>query len=189
MQIYSPTFLFQILAILLKNSVFHPYFKNATITPVFKKGDRNSKDIYRPVSILPNISKIFERSIFCHLSNFMDRFLSKYQCGFCKGYITQYCLLAMLEKWKSAVDKGKSFGALLTDLSKAFDCLSHELLLAKLHAYGFSIAALRLIHSYLTNRRRRTKINMLYIIFTGRNCNWCTTRVHSRIFVVQHFSV
>ena len=66
----------------------------------------------------------------------------------------------MLEKWKSAVDKGKSFGALLTDLSEAFDCLSHELLLAKLHACGFSIAALRLIHSYLADRRQRTKINM-----------------------------
>ena len=66
----------------------------------------------------------------------------------------------MLEKWKSAVDKGKLFGALLTDLSKAFDCLSHKLLLAKLHACGFSIAALRLIHSYLANRRQRTKINM-----------------------------
>ena len=75
---------------------------------------------------------------------------------------TQYCLLAMLEKWKSAVDKGKSFGALLTDLSKASDCLSHELLLAKLHAYGFSIAALRLIHSYLTYRRQRTKINVSF---------------------------
>ena len=89
-------------------------------------------------------------------------FLSKYQCGFRKGYSTQYCLLAMIEKWKSAVDKGKPFSALLTDLSKAFDCLSHELLLAKLHAYGFSIAALRLIHSYLTNRWQRTKINMSY---------------------------
>ena len=52
----------------------------------------------------------------------------------------------MLENWKSGVDKGKSLGALLTDLSKAFDCLSHELLLAKRHAYGFSIPALRLIH-------------------------------------------
>ena len=90
----------------------------------------------------------------------MDQFLSKYQCGFCKGYSTQYCLLAMLEKWKSAVDKGKSFGALLTDLSKALDCLSHELLLTKLHAYGFSIAELRLIHSYLTNRWQRTKTNI-----------------------------
>ena len=66
----------------------------------------------------------------------------------------------MLEKRKSAVDKGKSFGALLTDLSKAFDYLFHELLLAKPHAYGFSIAALRLIHSYLSNRKQRTKVNL-----------------------------
>ena len=80
----------------------------------------------------------------------MDQFWSKYQCGFRKCYSTQYCLLAMLEKWKSAVDKGKSFVSLLIDLSKAFDCLSHEHLLAKLHAYGFSIVSLRLIHSYLT---------------------------------------
>ena len=91
----------------------------------------------------------------------MDPFLSKYQCGFRKGYSTQYCLLAMLEKWKSAVDKLKSFGALLTDLSKAFDCLSHELLLTKLHAYGFVTTALRLIHSYLSNRKQRTKVNLV----------------------------
>ena len=63
----------------------------------------------------------------------------------------------MLEMWKSAVGKGKSFGALFTHLSKAFDCLSDEL-----HAYGFSIAALRLIHSYLTNRKQRTKVNLSY---------------------------
>ena len=72
-------------------------------------------------------------------------FLSKRQCGFGKGYSTQQCLLAMLEKWRSAVDNKKTFGVLLTDLSKAFDCLSHELLLAKLHAYGFSIRVLRLV--------------------------------------------
>ena len=72
----------------------------------------------------------------------MDQFLSKYQCGYRKGYSTQYRLLGVLEKWKSTVDKGKSFAALLTVLSKAFDYLSHELLLAKLHAYGFSIVPL-----------------------------------------------
>ena len=92
----------------------------------------------------------------------MFEFLSKYQRGFRKGYSKQHCLLAMPEKWKSAADKGKLFGALLTDLSKAFDCLPHELLLAKLQAYGFSIAALRLIHSYLTNRKQRTKVNLSY---------------------------
>ena len=146
----------------IEKSNFPSILKNATITPVFKKGVRDSKDKYRPVSILPNISKIFESCIFRQLFNFMDQFFSKYQRGFRKGYSTQYCLLAMLEKWKSAVDKGKSFGALLTDLSKTFDRLSHKLRLAKRDAYGFSIAALRLIHSYLTNRWLRTKINMSY---------------------------
>ena len=68
----------------------------------------------------------------------------------------------MIEKWKSAVDSGKSFRTLLTDLSKAFDCLPHELLLAKLNAYGFSLSALRLISSYLCNRQQRTKINTNY---------------------------
>ena len=68
-------------------------------------------------------------------------FLSKYQCGFRRGYSTQHCLLFMLEKWRRAVDNGKVIGILPTDLSKAFDCLSHELL-AKLHASGFSISAL-----------------------------------------------
>ena len=68
----------------------------------------------------------------------------------------------MLEKWKRAVDNGKVFGILLTDLSKVFECLSRELPLAKLHAYGFSISALRPIYSYLANRKQRTKINSCY---------------------------
>ena len=65
----------------------------------------------------------------------------------------------MHENWRSAVDNKKMFGALLTDLSKAFDCLSHELLLAKLYAYGFSIPTLRFLYSYLKIRKQRTKIN------------------------------
>ena len=68
----------------------------------------------------------------------------------------------MLEKWKSSVDKGKVFGVLLTDLSKAFDCLSHELIIPKLNAYGFSLSALKLMQSYLSERKQRTKINQAY---------------------------
>ena len=90
------------------------------------------------------------------------KIFSKYQCGFRIGFSTQQCLLAMLEKWKRSIDNGKSFGALLTDLSKSFDCLDHELLIAKLNAYGFHLSALKLIHDYLSNRKQRTKINSTY---------------------------
>ena len=64
----------------------------------------------------------------------MDKFLSKYQCGFRKGYNAQNRLLALIEKWKKAVDNGNIFGVLLTNLSKAFDCLPHDLIIAfKIH--------------------------------------------------------
>ena len=97
----------------------------------------------------------------------MESFLSKYQCGFRKGYSIQHCLLFMLEKWKPAVDYGKVFGILLTNLSKTLDCLSHKLLLAKLHVYGFSISALRLMYGYLANRKQRTKISSWKEILFG----------------------
>ena len=71
------------------------------------------------------------------MSKFFDPFFSKYQCGFRKGFSSQYCLAAMLEKWKSAIENKKSFGALLTDLSKAFDWVPHDPQIAKLNAYGF----------------------------------------------------
>ena len=145
-----------------KKSEFPSALKLANVTPVFTKRERECKNNFRPVSILSNISEIFERIIFKQISNYMNSFFSKYRCGFRKGYSTQECLLSMLEKWKRAVDNGKAFGLLLTDLSKAFDCLFHERLLGKLHADGFSFAGLRLIHSYLTNRKQRTKVNSSY---------------------------
>ena len=94
--------------------------------------------------------------------SFFENIFSKNQCRFRKGHSTQQCLLAMLEKWKSSVDSGKAFGALLTDLPKAFDCLNHERLVAKLNAYGFSLPALRLIHDYLSQRKQRTRVNNSY---------------------------
>ena len=97
------------------------------------------------------------------ITSFMDPLLSKYQYGFRRGFSAQNCLLAtMLEKWKSSVDKLKVFGVLLTDLSKAFDCLSHEMIIAKLNAFGFSFSALKLMQNYLVERKQRTKINQAY---------------------------
>ena len=132
--------------------------KEADVTPIHKKGKKDKKENYRPVSILPVLSKIFERIVFIQMSAFFEDIFNKQQCEFSKGYNIQQCLLKMLEKWKGSVDEGKVFGALLTDLSKAFDCLDHELLIAKLNAYGFSLPALRLINDYLSNRRQRTRI-------------------------------
>ena len=143
-------------------SLFSSCLKTADITPIYKKGKRDLKDNYRPVNFTGVLSKLYERSMFKQISEFFENIFSKIQYGFRKGHSTQQCLLAMLEKWKRSVDIGKAFGALLTDLSKAFDCLEHELLIAKLDANGFSLLALRLIHDYLSHRKQRTRVNNSY---------------------------
>ena len=145
-----------------KSSSFPSCLKMADVTPFHKKGKKNLKENYRPVSILPIFSKVFERNVFAQMSSFFDKFLSKQQCYFPKGYSTQRCLLTLLEKCKRVVDSGQMYGALLIDLSKAFDCLDHELLIAKLNAYGFSLPALKLVHDYLSNTKQRTMVNRTY---------------------------
>ena len=89
----------------------------------------------------------------------------------------------MLETWKRYVDTAKVFGALLTDLRKAFDCCDHELFTAKLNAYGFSLPALRLINNYLSNRKHRTQAENTYskwYIWYVRYCIWCPARLNTR---------
>ena len=139
------------------------YFPNklklADITPVYKKKDPTLVENYRPVSVLPSVSKIFERIIQKQFSNYVDEFLSPYFCGYRKGFNTQYALLSLIEKWKKELDNKGYAGAILMDLSKAFDAINHELLIAKLYAYGFSKDALKLINSYMSDRWQRTKID------------------------------
>ena len=143
----------------IKNGVFPHSLKLADLTPVHKKDDSTDKSNYRPISILPTVSKIFERLMYNQAANYMNSYFSPYLCGFRSGYGTQYSLIRMLANWEDALDNKKIAGALLTDLSKAFDCIDYELLIAKLHAYGFDASALTLIASYLTDRKQRTKIN------------------------------
>ena len=144
----------------ISSTIFPKCLKNSEVIPTYKKGDKTDKSNYRPISILPNISKIYEKCMLNQINTYFNKIFSKFQLGFRKGCSTQHCLLAMVEKWKNALDKGEYAGALLTDLSKAFDCLPHDLLIAKLEAYGFDTASLNFIHDYLSERSQRVKIGL-----------------------------
>ena len=132
--------------------------KIANITPVFKKGDKTDKSNYRPVSILPLISKVFERKIFEQLSNYLETFFNSLLCGFRKKHGTQHALFNLLCKWKRQLDEKGFVASILMDLSKAYDCLPHDLIIAKLEAYGLSKASLKFLYNYFKNRFQRTKI-------------------------------
>ena len=139
---------------------FASQLKLADITPLHKKLETVNKENYRPVSLLPVVSKLFERLMQKQMISYIEKFLSPYLCGYRKGFNTQYALLAMIEKWKECLDgKGGFAGAILMDLSKAFDTINHELMIAKLEAYGFEESALRTVHSYLSDRWQRTKVD------------------------------
>ena len=146
----------------IENSIFPSDLKVADVTPAFKKKPKTSKDNHRPISILPKISKIYERCRYNQMQTYFDNLISKYQFGFRKGFNAQHCLVNMIEKWKESVDSGGAFGALMTGISKAFDCLHHELLVAKLDAYGFDKKSLKLFQQYLSNRKQRVNVGNAY---------------------------
>ena len=129
---------------------------------MFKKDDNTDKGNYRPISILPTISKIFERLMFPQITSFIGNVISPYLCGFRKGYSTQHALLLLMNKVNKCLDIKQKVGLFMMDLSKAFDCISHDLIIAKLYAYGFDKSSLKLIYSYLKGRSQRVKINANY---------------------------
>ncbi|MCP3925998.1 MAG: hypothetical protein GY714_25835, partial [Desulfobacterales bacterium] len=142
--------------------IFPSDLKCADVSPVHKKDSTTSKSNYRPVSVLPSTSKVFERIMADQISRYMENKLSPLLCGFRKKYGTQHALIRLIENIKRNLDQKFKNGMVLMDLSKAFDCLPHELLIAKLDAYGFSMNALKLIKSYLQERTQRVKINSNY---------------------------
>ena len=147
----------------ITNKIFPAKLKLGDITAVFKALERTLKKNYRPITVLSVISKLFEKIMDEQTDAFMNEKLSKYLCGYRKGgYNPQLTLTHMIEKMKLSKDKGNHAGAILMDLSKAFDTIKHELLIAKLHAYGFSRDALELIHNFLNDRWHRTKVNNSY---------------------------
>ena len=108
---------------------------------------------------MPNVSKCFERVMLKQILEQMNKYLSQNLCGYRKGSSTQTALNMLPEKWIKVLDDIGYAGAILMDFSKAFGTINHELLIAKLHAYGFRKEALTLIASYLSDRWQHVKIN------------------------------
>ena len=118
--------------------------------------------IYRSVSVLPHMPKVFERKMYHQINDYMKDELSKQLTGFRKNRSSQDCLSCMLEILKKVLDKAWYVCAIFMDLSKALDTLNHDLLITKLGAYGFETDALRYMKSYLTNRKQRVRVNKTF---------------------------
>ena len=144
----------------LPQGIFPDSLKFANITPVHKKDKATGKQNYRPVSVLPLLSKVFEKVIYDQLSQYLDKYLNSLLCGFRKAHSSQHALFKLLQA--SQLDKSVFVGRILMDLSKAYDTRPHDLLVAKFETYGIDKNGLNLIHNYLTNRKQRAKVSSSY---------------------------
>ena len=137
---------------LLKDS-FSGDGKTASVRPIFKKKECDKIENYRPVSIQNCFSKIYEKFLLEAFKPFIDTFLSEYIAAYREHYSSNHVLIRLIENWKKALDKKFFKGVVLMDLSKAFDCIPYDLLIAKLHAYRFSDKTVTFIYSYLKRRK------------------------------------
>ena len=141
--------------------------KLGNLIPTYKNDDPLHKSNHRPVSILPLLSKVYEIIIYNQLSQHAEQFLNKILCGFWKAHSTQHALFKLLQSWQKELDYGGFVGAILLDLSKAWDCISHKLLVVRLECYGLDELSLNLILDYLSNRKQMTRIGSSFSYWFG----------------------
>ena len=145
----------------LKEGVFPTLNKEARVCPTFKKGDRFQCENYRPISLLSNISKIFERVVYNRIEEFLTSTKQLYplQFGFRKNFSTNHALLSIVEQVREAMDSKMYSCGVFIDLEKAFDTVNHEILLQKLNYYGIRGIGNAWLSSYLSGRNQTVRIN------------------------------
>ena len=146
----------------LTSNKFPDTSKLSDITPVFKKLDPSDNANYRPVSILPLVSKIFEKIMCDQLYEYIEHFLNQLLLDSVKHIRHNMPFSNFSKNGKKSLTQGGFIGPTLMDLSKAYDCLPHDLLIAKLETYGLDNGSLKLILDYLSFRKQRTKVDSAY---------------------------
>lgn len=145
-----------------RQAVYPRAWKSAIVTPIFKSGNVNDVTNYRPISILPVVSKVAERCVadqlLAHLNNTPYR-LHPMQFGFRANHSTDTATRFFIESVKSKIDKGGVVGAIFLDLKKAFDTINHHVLLAKLSQFNVSLHTINWVKSYLEHRTQAVRCN------------------------------
>ena len=142
--------------------VFPSHLKLALVTPIYKKGDKSEPSNYRPISSLPILSKIFESTIKDQITCFLEKehLISDRQFGFRKHHSSEQLLQSLLNDWRTSLDDKSPLyiTAMSLDIQKAFDSVNYKILISKLSQFDVSPTTIKLISSYLSNRKQAMKI-------------------------------
>ena len=143
------------------SGIFPDNLKLSRVIPIFKSGEKDDMNNYRPISLLPNFSKIFEKIIYRRMLNYIERnnILNSCQYGFRKNLSTSHALLDQFQYLYDSLDDGNFVFSVFLDFRKAFDSLDHNILFSKLQHYGFRGTVLSLIKSYLSDRKQYSFVN------------------------------
>ena len=141
--------------------IYPTEWKMARVTPVFKKGEKSDLNNYRPISVIPVVSNVFEKIVYDQLYQYLNdnQLLSSCQSGFRSLHSTLTALLEATNSWSVSIDNGFLNGVVFIDLKKAFDTIDHEIILRKLSYFGADQATAKWFQSYLSNRTQRCNVN------------------------------
>lgn len=146
---------------MIDTSSFDDVLKQSKVIPLFKSGDKLNATNYRPISILPALSKISEKVIHQQLTNylFQHQLIHSNQFGFIPKSSTESATLELVNFLVKGLDDGQFVACIFIDLQKAFDCIPHDILIEKIRYYGFSNQATELLRSYISNRQQVCCVN------------------------------